>query len=137
VITPDGEDWLAAIVVSSDDAVISKAADTSIRSWNAAATRMFGYTEDEVIGRSILILVPLALRAQELELLSRITRGERIDHYDTIRLKKDGTPIRVSVSISPIRDQFGTVIGASKTVRALEGSDESPSVSQSPESQPR
>lgn len=118
-MTTKSEAWLAAIVESSDDAIISKGLDTIIQSWNTGATRMFGYTEAEIVGRSIVLLIPLALRTQELEILTRVMHGERIDNYETKRLWKDGTVIDVSVSVSPILDRSGEVIGASKIVREL------------------
>jgi PAS domain S-box-containing protein len=111
--------WMVACVESSDDAINGKSLDTIVRSWNAGATRMFGYSEDEIVGRSILLLIPLALRAQELDLLARVTQGQPIDNYETQRLRKDGTTIDVSVSISPIVGQSGEIIGASKIVREI------------------
>lgn len=118
-MTTKSAEWLAAIVESSDDAIIGKSLDTTVQSWNAGATRMFGYTEREIVGRSIVLLIPLALRAQELDLLGRVTRGQRIDNYETKRLRKDGTTIDVSVSLSPILNRSGEIIGASKIVREI------------------
>jgi PAS domain S-box-containing protein len=110
---------LAAIVDSADDAIISKGLDTIIRTWNTGATRMFGYTEAEAVGRSILMLIPEELRHEEDEILARLRAGERIDHYETVRMKKNGEKIEVSITISPIRDQSGKVTGASKIARDI------------------
>ena len=110
---------LARVVESSDDAIIGKSLDAVVQSWNAGAARMFGYTEQEIVGRSILLLIPLAMRAQELDLLSRVTHGQRVENYETKRLRKDGTTIDVSVSISPVLNRSGEIIGASKIVREI------------------
>ena len=109
--------WLAAIITSADDGIISKTLEGIITSWNAGAQRIFGYTEDEIIGKSILTLIPNDLRNEEAVILSRIRAGERIEHYETIRLSKDGRPVDVSLTISPIHAPDGTIIGASKIVR--------------------
>jgi PAS domain S-box-containing protein len=110
---------LAAIVDSADDAIISKDLNGIIKSWNAGATQMFGYAADEMIGQSILRIVPEELSYEEDEILQRLRRGERIDHYETKRRKKNGESIEVSVTISPIRDSAGLVIGASKIARDI------------------
>ncbi|HEY4219414.1 MAG TPA: ATP-binding protein [Gemmatimonadaceae bacterium] len=110
-------EWLAAIVDSSDDAIIGKTLDSTIRSWNRGATRMFGYTPEEAIGRSVTMLIPPDLQDEEVQILSRLRRGERIDHFDTVRLRKDGSPVEISLSVSPICDETGTVIGAAKIAR--------------------
>src|SRR5438105_2646344 len=110
---------LAAIVASSDDAIVSKDLTGTITSWNPAAERIFGYTEAEAIGRSIRMIIPADRQDEEDEVLSRIRRGDRVDHYETIRRRKDGTLIPVSLTVSPIRSQSGTVVGASKIARDI------------------
>ncbi len=110
---------LAAIVDSSEDAIISKTLQGTITSWNFAAERMFGYQAAEAIGKSILILFPPDLVDEEAAIIDRISRGERLQHYQTIRVHKDGTQIHLSLSISPIRDSRGNVIGASKIARDI------------------
>jgi len=112
---------LAAIVDSADDAIVSKDLNGIIRSWNQGAVRMFGYTSEEMVGQSILRLIPEALLYEEDEILRKIRAGDRVDHYDTVRMKKDGESIEVSVTISPIRDGSGQVIGASKIARDISG----------------
>ena len=113
------EEWLAAIVHSSEDAIIGKTLDSVIRSWNAGATRIFGYEADEIVGRSVLTLMPSRLHFQEAEIVDRLTRGERIDHFETIRRRKDGTEIEVSLSVSPIRNAAGKIVGAAKIARDI------------------
>jgi PAS domain S-box-containing protein len=110
-------DRLAAIVSSSDDAIISKTLEGRITSWNAGATRIFGYTAEEMVGQSILRLIPPELQHEEDEILARLRRGERIDHFDTVRLTKDGRRIDISLTVSPVRDGSGTIVGASKVAR--------------------
>ena len=110
---------LAAIVASSDDAIIGKDLNSVITSWNHGAERIFGYTAEEMIGRSILRLIPADRQAEEQEILSRIRRGERVDHFETIRLAKDGRKLRLSVTVSPIKDSAGHVVGASKVARDI------------------
>ena len=110
---------LAAIVESSDDAIISKDLDGVITSWNRAAERIFGYTADEIIGRHISILMPPEHVEDIARILERIRRGERVDHFETKRRGKDGRIIDVSLTISPIRDADGTIIGASKVARDI------------------
>lgn len=113
----DAERWLAAIVESSDDAIISKTLDGTITSWNTGAERIFGYAADEVIGKPVTILIPQGLWHEETEILQRLRSGERIDHYETTRLHKDGRSIIVSLTISPIRDESGNITGISKISR--------------------
>ncbi|HEX5215528.1 MAG TPA: PAS domain S-box protein [Vicinamibacterales bacterium] len=108
---------LAALVASSDDAIITKDLNSIITSWNAAAERMFGYTADEAVGRSVRMLIPAELQDEEDLVLAKIRAGEKIDHYETIRQAKDGTRLSISLTVSPIRDEFGTIIGASKIAR--------------------
>ncbi len=109
----------AAIVQSSDDAILAKDLNGTIVSWNAGAQRLFGYTAEEAIGRPIVMLIPKDREDEEPEILSRIRRGERIDHYETIRRRKDGSLVEISISVSPIRGRDGRVIGASKIARDI------------------
>ncbi len=111
--------FLAAIVDSSNDAIISKTLDGKITSWNRAAENLFGFSAAEMIGTSIKQLFPADRIGEEDEILEKINRGIKVEHYETVRLKKDGTPIDVSVTISPICNDGGRVIGASKTVRDI------------------
>jgi PAS domain S-box-containing protein len=110
---------LAAIVESSDDAIMTKDLKGIITSWNRAAERIFGYTEGEIIGSSILRLIPEELRFEEETILRKIQSGERIDHFETIRLTKHGRRLNVSVTISPLKDGSGKIIGASKVLRNI------------------
>ena len=110
---------LAAIVASSDDAIVGKDLNSIITSWNLGAERIFGYTADEMIGTSIMRLIPPDRQTEEQEILSRIRRGERVDHFETIRLAKDGRQLSVSVTVSPIKDSAGRVVGASKVARDI------------------
>jgi PAS domain S-box-containing protein len=110
---------LSAIVQYSDDAIVSKRLDSTIVSWNAGAQRIFGYTEEEVVGKSIRILFPPELLPEEDMFLERIGRGEHIDHFETVRVRKDGQRINISVTISPIKDERGNIIGASKIAQDI------------------
>jgi PAS domain S-box-containing protein len=110
---------LAAIVESSDDAIISKDLNGVIQTWNRGAERVFGYTADEVIGKPVTILIPPERIDEEPGILARIRRGERIDHYETVRRRKDGGLIDISLTVSPMRDQHGRIIGASKIARDI------------------
>jgi PAS domain S-box-containing protein len=110
---------LGAIVDSSEDAIISKTLDGTITSWNRGAERLFGYTADEAIGKSITLLIPSERLDEETEILARIARGERIEHFETIRRAKDGRLIDISLSISPVRGPDGMVVGASKIARDI------------------
>jgi len=109
--------WLAAIVDSSDDAIISKTLGGVITSWNAGAERIFGYTTEEAVGQHISLIIPPNRLSEERIILERLRRGERIDHFDTVRMRKDGTLLDISLTISPVRDAAGKVVGASKIAR--------------------
>jgi PAS domain S-box-containing protein len=110
---------LAAIVASSDDAIVSKDLNGYIKSWNRAAEQMFGYPADEAIGRHITLIIPKDRYAEEDHVISRIRRGEAVEHFETIRVRKDGSTLPVSLTVSPIRDSEGRVIGASKIARDI------------------
>src|SRR5262245_61889656 len=110
---------LAAIVTSSQDAIISKDLNGIISSWNEGACRTFGYTVEEVVGRSITLLIPRDRQDEGSEILARIRRGERVEHYETKRQRKDGSLLDVSLTISPIKDAQGRIIGASKIARDI------------------
>jgi PAS domain S-box-containing protein len=110
---------VAAIVESSDDAILSKDLTGHIMSWNQAASQIFGYSREEILGSSILRLIPQELHHEEKTILTKIRAGERIDHYETVRLTKSGERLDVSLSISPIRDDSGTIVGASKILRDI------------------
>ncbi len=117
---PHGElyaERLAAIVASADDAIVSKTLNGNITSWNRAAEALFGYTEAEVIGKSITIIIPSDRLFEEEEIISRLRRGESIEHFETERRTKDGRLVPISLTISPIRDRDGRVVGASKIAR--------------------
>lgn len=109
----------AAIVASSDDAIVSKTLQGIITSWNKAAEKIFGYTAQVAIGQSITIIIPPDRLHEEEMILDKIRRGERIEHFDTIRVRKDGRRINISVTISPIKDKKGEIIGASKIARDI------------------
>jgi PAS domain S-box-containing protein len=108
---------LAAIVESSDDAIVSKTLDGIIMSWNSGAERMFGWPASTAIGKHITLIVPEDRRAEEEDVLARLGRGERIDHFETQRVARDGRLIDVSLSVSPVRDRLGRIVGASKVAR--------------------
>lgn len=110
---------LLAIVNSSDDAIVSKNLEGIITSWNPAAEKMFGYTAKEVIGRSIRIIIPAERQAEEDYVLSQIALGKSVDHFETIRQTKDGRRLDISLTVSPIRDASGTILGASKIARDI------------------
>src|SRR5580700_8998573 len=110
---------LAAIVDSSDDAIISKKLDGTITSWNQSAEHLFGYKAEEAIGQHTTLIVPWERRSEEEDILRRLARGERVDHFETERKRKDGAIVDVSLTISPIRDAAGRVIGASKVARDI------------------
>ncbi|MFY9689336.1 MAG: PAS domain S-box protein [Candidatus Acidiferrales bacterium] len=108
---------LAAIVESSDDAIVSKNLSGVITSWNKGAERVFGHTAEEAIGRHITLIIPSDRNAEEAMILDRIRRGQPVEHFETVRVRKDGTHVDVSLTISPVRDSTGRVIGASKVAR--------------------
>jgi PAS domain S-box-containing protein len=108
---------LAAIVDSSDDAIVSKSLDSIVTSWNKSAQRMFGYTAEEAIGQSIMLIIPAERRQEEDTILSQIRQGKRIEHFETVRVRKDGSTIDVSLTISPVRDATGRIVGVSKIAR--------------------
>ena len=110
---------LAAIVQSSQDAIISKSLDGTIRSWNHEAERLFGYTAEEAIGQSISLIIPRERDDEEREIMRRLRRGERVDHIETVRVAKDGRRVELSITISPVRNANGQVIGASKVARDI------------------
>ena len=110
---------LAAIVDSSDDAIVSKTLEGIISSWNAGAERLFGYTASEAVGQHISLIIPIDRRDEETVIIERIKRGERIEHFDTVRVRKDNTPLDISLTISPVRDASGKIIGASKIGRDI------------------
>jgi PAS domain S-box-containing protein len=110
---------LAAIVDSSDDAIVSKDLDGMITSWNKAAERIFGYPAEEAVGRHVTLIIPDDRREEEADILSRLKRGERVDHFQTVRVRKDGSTLDVSLTISPVRDSSGRIIGASKVARDI------------------
>lgn len=113
------EQRLASIVEGSDDAIISKDLQGVIATWNTGATRLFGYTAQEVVGKPVTILIPSDRQDEEREILGQIRRGEHIDHYETVRCRKDGTLVEVSLTVSPVRDAEGRIIGASKIARDI------------------
>jgi PAS domain S-box-containing protein len=110
---------LAAIVESTDDAVVSKDLNGVVNSWNSGAEKLFGYTADEMIGKPITVIIPTDHLDEEGEILSRIRRGERVDHYETIRRRKDGTLVEISLTVSPLKTPSGRIIGASKIARDI------------------
>ena len=110
---------LAAIVESSEDAIISKTLDGVISTWNAAAERLFGYRAEEIVGHSVLRLIPRDLHYEEPQIIAKLQRGERVEHFETRRIRKNGELFEISLSVSPIRDSSGRVIGASKIVRDI------------------
>jgi PAS domain S-box-containing protein len=111
--------YLQAIIQSSDDAIVSKDLNGIITSWNPGAERLFGYTAEETIGRSIRLIIPPDHQAEEDEVLARVRGGDRVDHFETIRLRKDGSEVPISLTISPVKDSNGKIIGASKIARDL------------------
>lgn len=118
-VTFEANAWLAAIIESSDDAILSKTLDSIILTWNAGAERLFGYSAEEAIGRPVTILIPEDRLSEEDHILSRLRAGERVDHFETVRRHKDGSLLDVSLTISPVRNAAGEIIGASKIARDI------------------
>lgn len=118
-IDQEASQRLAAIIASSDDAIVSKDLNGIVTSWNPGAEHMFGFTAEEMVGRSITTIIPLELRDDEERILDTIARGGRIDHFETIRLHKSGARVDVSLTVSPVKDQEGRVIGAAKIARDI------------------
>lgn len=118
-LSQDATQRIAAIVDSSDDAIVSKDLNGIIMSWNKAAERTFGYAAEEAIGKSITMLIPPELQHEEIEIIGRIRRGERVEHYETVRHGKQGNVIHVSLTISPVKNALGRIIGASKIARDI------------------
>ena len=116
---PDPTLRLAAIVESSDDAIVSKDLNGIITSWNRGATELFGYTAEEAVGKHITLIVPEDRRDEEKNILARLRHGERIDHFQTVRRRKDGSTLDLSLTISPVKDSAGRVIGASNVARDI------------------
>jgi len=116
---PEETGLLAAIVDSSDDAIVSKNLSGIISSWNKSAERLFGYRAAEAIGQHITLIIPREHRDEEIMILERLKRGERVDHFETVRIRKDGTTLEVSLTISPVKDSAGRVVGASKVARDI------------------
>jgi len=110
---------LATIVDSSADAIISKTLDGIITTWNHAATKMFGWTAEEAIGKHISLIIPAERLAEETKIIESIRRGEKIDHFETVRVAKDGSKRNLSITVSPIKDASGKIIGASKIARDI------------------
>jgi PAS domain S-box-containing protein len=110
---------LAAIVQSADDAIVSKDLNGIVTSWNHAAEKIFGYRAEEIVGRSILLIIPPELHDQEPRILSKVRAGERIEHFETVRLRKDGERLNVSLTISPVRNETGKIIGVAKIARDI------------------
>jgi PAS domain S-box-containing protein len=111
--------YLASLIESCDDAIIGKSLDGTVVSWNNGAERLYGYAASEMIGRPLALLVP-SYRPQELpEILEKVKRGERVESLETVRLRKDGTPVEVSLTVSPVKDAVGRIIGASAISRDI------------------
>src|SRR5215211_817986 len=111
--------WLSALIESADDAIISKTLDGIITSWNKGAERIFGYTAEEVTGKPVTILIPSDHPDEEPSILARLRAGERIEHYETVRVTKDGRHIDISLTVSPIVGPGGVIMGASKIARDI------------------
>ncbi len=105
---------LAAVVASSEDAIASKTLEGIVTSWNAAAERLFGYSSAEMIGKSILTIIPPELHHEETQILAKLRAGERVERFETVRLHKSGRRLEISLTVSPVRDASGTIVGAAK-----------------------
>jgi PAS domain S-box-containing protein len=114
-----GAQRLAAVVDSSNDAIVSKDLNGIITSWNGGAEQLFGYTAADAIGKPVTILIPPERQNEEVAILERIRRGERVEHYETVRQRKDGSLIDISLTVSPLKDAIGRVIGGSKIARDI------------------
>jgi PAS domain S-box-containing protein len=115
----DASAWLSAIVNDSQDAILSKTLDGIITSWNAGAERLFGFSRAEAIGRPITIIIPQDRLHEEAQIIARLRAGQRVDRMETVRLTKSGEPVNIEVSISPVRDENGVIVGASKIARDI------------------
>jgi PAS domain S-box-containing protein len=111
--------FMTALIESANDAIISKNLNGIITSWNKGAERIFGYRADEIVGKSVMILIPPDRHDEELQILSSIRAGKRVDHFETMRCRKDGRLVEISLTVSPIKDADGTIVGASKIVREM------------------
>ncbi len=116
---PEAKAWLAAVIESSDDAIITKTLQSIVTTWNRAAERIFGYTADEMVGQSILTIIPTDRAQEEPMIIDRLRRGERVDHFETVRRCKDGSLVNVSVTISPVLNEAGDIVGVSKIARDI------------------
>jgi PAS domain S-box-containing protein len=110
---------LASIIETSDDGIVSKDLNGIVTSWNRGAERIFGYAADEMIGRPLMTVIPPDRHSEEVEILAKLRRGEHIDHYETVRQRKDGSLVDISLTLSPVRDAAGKIVGASKIVRDI------------------
>jgi PAS domain S-box-containing protein len=111
--------FMEALIESADDAIVSKTLDGIITSWNKGAQRIFGYTAEEIIGQSVLTLIPPDLHSEEQTIIQKIRSGERVEHYETLRRRKDGTLVDISLTVSPIKAADGKIVGASKIARDI------------------
>lgn len=118
-LAQQAQQQMTALVDSAEDAILTKALDGIISSWNPAAERLLGYRPDEILGKSVLLLIPEERRDEELMILDQIRRGQRVAHFETVRRRRDGSHVEVSLTISPVRDRSGTIIGASKIMRDI------------------
>src|SRR3989442_14340677 len=115
----DAAALLAAIVASSEDAIVSKDLNGIVTSWNRGDERIFGYSADEIVGQSIRLIIPAERQSEEDEVLAKIRRGETVEHFETIRRRKDGTLVPISLTVSPVRLESGEIVGVSKIARDI------------------